>query len=83
MLTRVGWLVQDTASKDADTDIGLVRATGEQATAPSPLDVPLAQWEETPGAGKGWVHTPGTRVEYNDSGLGRHILVVPLFCVPG
>ena len=60
--TSIAWMVQSSKDKDADSNVGRFRSTGDKRNAVSPLDVPLQAWEKWDRDKKKWVHQAGTYV---------------------
>ena len=63
-MTAMGWMVQLTEHKEADDFTGLLGCAlaGDLARAPSPLQVPLAEWQVFAGAGV-WEQQASFRIE--------------------
>lgn len=55
--TSAGWMVQDTADKEADNRRTRFHAKGDLQQAVSPLNVPLETWEKWDG--EQWEHNVG------------------------
>ena len=69
--TALGWAVQHTEDKDADTIVREFITTGDSRHALSPLDVAADAWKKYDADAKKWVRDAGTYV-----GEPRHQQVI-------